>query len=176
MRGRITKPELQAFTRRLGQIADKPIRVYLTGGSCAVLRGWRKNTADIDMTMDPELDVVFEAIPKLKNELNINLEFAAPSHFVPELPGWRDRSPFITQEGNARFYEYDFYSQALSKLERGHTQDLVDVQHMVDDNLVDPPHLLGYFKQVEHELGRYPAIDANTLKSTLQQWVDGVSD
>ena len=52
------------------------------------------------------------------------------------MPGWSERSLFISREGRVSFYHYDFYSQALSKIERGHAQDDTDVQSMVGDGLV----------------------------------------
>ena len=33
---------------------------------------------------------IFQAIAKLKRELNINIELASPQDFLPLLPGWRD--------------------------------------------------------------------------------------
>ena len=42
---------------------------------------------------------------------------------------------FIAREGLLSFHHFDFYSQALSKLERGHRKDLEDVQMMISDSL-----------------------------------------
>jgi hypothetical protein len=36
------------------------------------------------------------------------------------------------------FYHYDFYSQALAKIERGHSQDRVDVAAILARRLVEP--------------------------------------
>ena len=62
----------------------------------------------------------------------MNIELAAPDQFIPELPEWRDRSQFIESIGKVDFYHYDFYSQALAKLERGHDRDLKDVTYLID--------------------------------------------
>ena len=35
-------------------------------------------------------DALFRALPRLKEELRINVEIASPAHFIPELPGWRE--------------------------------------------------------------------------------------
>jgi hypothetical protein len=42
------------------------------------------------------------------------------------LLGWR-----TDKQGRLSFFHYDFYSQALAKIERGHAQDIGDVRHML---------------------------------------------
>lgn len=79
MRSLIDVPRLREFMRRLGMAADGPGRVYLTGGACAVLLGWRGSTIDVDLSFAPERDSLFRAIPELKNALDVNVELAAPS-------------------------------------------------------------------------------------------------
>ena len=118
--------------RLFGRHAESNVRVYFTGGTTAVLEGWRDTTIDIDLKFDPELDSLYRAIPKLKEQLNINVELAAPSDFIPPLPGWEERSVFIGLEGKVSFHNYDPYSQALSKIERGHKQDISDVETMFE--------------------------------------------
>ncbi len=144
-------------------------RVYLTGGASAVLRHWRSSTLDIDLRIVPESDQLLRALSDLKETLQINVELASPADFVPELPGWQERSPFISREGLLSFHHYDFYSQALSKLERGHRKDLADVDSMVRDRLVDPRQLLRLFEQVADDLYRYPAIDPPSLRSAVER-------
>jgi hypothetical protein len=56
-------------------------------------------------------------------------------------------------------HHFDFYSQALSKIERGFRQDLDDVAEMVGRGLVKPLRLRGLYEAIEPELYRYPAID-----------------
>lgn len=46
---------LSAFMRRLGWVATKDGRVYLTGGATAVLFGWRPTTADVQAMLDRSL-------------------------------------------------------------------------------------------------------------------------
>jgi len=55
-----------------------------------------------------------------------------PPDFIPELPGWRERSRFAFTEGKVDVYHFDAYSQALAKLERGLERDLLDVRAMRD--------------------------------------------
>ena len=153
--------------RAIAAVARAPGRIYLTGGASAVLRGWRDSTVDIDVKIVPESDAILRAIPDVKEKLQVNVELAAPSDFVPALPGWEDRSPFIAREGVIDFHHFDFYTQALSKLERAHRKDLADVESMVRDGLVDPQRLARLYDEVEPFLYRYPALDAPTLRAAV---------
>ena len=152
----------------LGREATGEGTVYLVGGSTAVLYGWRQQTIDVDLKLDPEPAGVFGAIRRLKDELAVNVELAAPDDFVPALPGWRERSPYIATYGRVRFHHYDLYGQALAKIERGHTQDADDVRHMLAAGLVDAAQLRRLFDAVEPDLERYPAIDAGELRRKLE--------
>ena len=114
------------------------IYVYLVGGACAVLHDWRSSTIDIDIDLDPGLDALLREIPAIKEDLQVNVELASPAHFIPELPGWRDRSPFVIREGTIDFHHYDFYAQALSKIERAHDRDVDDVREMAARGLIEP--------------------------------------
>src|SRR2546425_974125 len=87
----------------------------------------------------------------------MNIEMASPDQFIPELPGWQERSQFIRQEGKLTFFHYDFYAQALAKIERSHTIDLLDVQEMNNRSLVERKRLLEFFIAIEHQLYLYPA-------------------
>jgi hypothetical protein len=142
-------------------------RVYLTGGASAVLLEWRTSTLDIDITIIPEDDRVLRVIPELKESLHINVELASPAHFIPPLPGWEERSPFIAREEALSFHHYDFYAQCLSKIERGHRKDQLDVAAMIGSGLVEPQRLLALFERIEPELYRYPALDASKFRSAV---------
>jgi hypothetical protein len=164
MRALADADRIRRFMRALGEEADAEARVYMTGGATAVLHGWRPSTIDIDIKIVPEADAVFRAIPVLKERLEINVELAAPDDFIPVRDGWEDRSPFIVREGRLSFHHFDLYAQALAKIERGHEQDAVDIQALLDRGLVDRQKLLAYFEAVEPRLYRYPAIDPATLR------------
>ena len=155
----------------IGRRATGPGRVYLVGGSSAVIVGWRTATVDADIKLDPEPTAVFEAIALLKDELDMNVELAAPDQFVPPLPGWRERSPFIARYGKVDFFHYDFYGQALAKIERGHSTDMGDVQAMVGRGLIDLDELVRQFERVSRDLLRYPAIDEQALRAKLARVV-----
>ncbi|MBK9765936.1 MAG: hypothetical protein IPP63_02335 [Chloracidobacterium sp.] len=57
----------------------------------------------IDLKFYPEADDLYRAIPQIKEQLQLNIELAAPSDFIPELPDWQNRCEFITREGSVSF-------------------------------------------------------------------------
>jgi hypothetical protein len=173
MRELTGRERLDEFMRALGAAARAEARVYFTGGATAVLHGWRDTTVDIDIECVPDRDELLRAIPDLKERLRVNVELAAPSHFIPVLPGWEERSPFIRREGLVSFHHYDYYAQALSKIERGHSQDLVDVSSMLGAGLVEPARLRHLFERIVPELYRYPAIDATAFGRALDRALGG---
>jgi hypothetical protein len=130
MRAPVTVESIHRFMERLGKTVRTEGRVYFTGGVSALLLGWRETTVDLDLHAEPEPAGFFEALPGLKEALNVNVELSAPIQFIPPLSGWRDRSPFIARHGKVDFHHFDFYSQALAKLERGHERDLRDVERV----------------------------------------------
>jgi hypothetical protein len=167
MRKPVDASRLERFLIALGRLAARPATVYLVGGSSAVLVGWRATTLDIDLYLDD--DALLRAIPTLKEDLATNVELASPLDFLPELPGWRDRSPFARQEGQLTVRQFDFYAQALSKLERGFDQDLADVDAMVDRGLVEPGKLSELLSAIEPDLYRFPAVDGASLRRAVEQ-------
>lgn len=164
---------LRALMRALGSATRSEATVYLAGGASAVLHGWRNSTIDADIKIIPERDDLMRAIPRIKEELSFNIEFASPDHFLPPLPGWEERSPFIVKEGSVVFRHYDFYAQALSKLERGHRQDLEDARQMLAKGLIEAGRLRELLAAVEPELYRYPAVDPPTLRRSVESFLAG---
>ena len=155
--------KVRLLMRQLGEQATGHGRVYLVGGASAVLVGWRETTAGVDIKLDPEPSGIFEAIARAKDELEVHVELAAPDDFIPALPGWRERSPFVVRHGVVDFHHYDFYAQALAKIERDHEQDLQDVAAMRRRGLIDAQRLAVFFRAIERDLLRFPAIDASVF-------------
>jgi hypothetical protein len=104
--------------------------------------------------------------------LDINIELASPQDFLPQLPGWRDRSVFIGRQGEISFYHYDFTAQALSKLSRGYNRDIDDVRAMYEQKLFTLEKLRDCFNEIEPELIRFPALDPDLLRNKIEQFVD----
>lgn len=158
---------IERFMRELGRAARSEGRVYLTGGATAVLYGWRESTIDVDIKLIPDSDELLREIPRLKAELDLNIELAAPSDFIPLPAGWEERSPLIRREGKLSFHHFDPVAQALAKAERGHAQDLIDVRTMIESDLVDPAQVRAQFDLVEAELYRFPAIDPEAFRTAV---------
>ena len=104
------------------------------------------------------------------DELDLNVELASPDDFIPAIPGWRERSLFIARHGLVDFFHYDPYGQALSKLQRKHDRDLIDVEALVQHGLIERERLREMFIQIEPDLIRYPAIDPASFRDAVTQF------
>lgn len=172
----VADPErIHQFIKAISKEADKETRIYFAGGASAVLIGWRPTTIDVDIKIVPESDQLLRAIPNIKESLQINVELASPDLFLPPLPHWEERSVFITREGKVSFYHYDFYAQALGKMERRHQQDVEDVRAMFQRVLVQKKQLLDFLQQIETELFRYPAIDPASFRKSVEEIIGSFS-
>lgn len=169
MRELADSARIEQFMRELGRAVQVDGHVYLTGGATAVLHGWRDTTIDVDIKLVPDRDEILREIPRLKEALSLNVELAAPSDFIPLPSGWEDRSPLIRREGKLSFHHFDPVAQALSKIERGHEQDVHDVKEMVSAGLVNPAEAVIQFKAIEPELYRFPAIDPVTFREAVER-------
>lgn len=167
MRALTDKAKLERFMTALGRYVHGPGRIYLSGGATALLHGWREMTIDVDLKPDPEPQGLFEALARLKDELDMNVELACPDQFIPPLPGWEDRSLFIGRHGQVDFFHYDPYAQALSKLERGHDRDIVDVKAMLRAGLINKDRLRELFEAIEPHLIRYPALHPPSFREAV---------
>src|ERR1700737_4399279 len=169
MRPPVDAQRIRELARRLSRVARNPVRIYLTGGATPVLEGGRQTTIDVDLRFEPEADELLRELVDLKERLQINVELASPPDFIPELPGWRERSPLVFQEGDVAVHHFDFYSQALSKVERGFAHDVDDVRTMLGRGLVERSRLRELFQAIEPQLYRYPAIDPKAFAQRLEQ-------
>jgi hypothetical protein len=171
MRERADADRIQRFMHALGAAASREGTCYLVGGGTAVLLGWRATTIAVEIELDPEQDEILRALPEIKEGLRINVEPASPRDFIPLPSGWVERSPPAGREGRLTFKHFDLYSQALAKLERGHTQDLEDVRTMVERGLVERDRLRAAFEEIEPQLYRFPAIDPPDFRHRLEEFL-----
>jgi len=176
MRSEANREKLLAFVEAIGRAATSPGRIYLVGGSTSLLLGIRDRTIDIDIKLDPEPGGVFEAIARLKESLDLNIELASPDQFVPALSGWRDRSEFVARHGSVEFFHFDFYTQALAKIRRGNKTDLLDADSYVRLGKVNPHRLKNLYLEIHPELVRYPAIDVADLDGEVEAFVSRFSE
>jgi hypothetical protein len=172
MRSNVDPQKIEQLMQALGREARGAGSIYFTGGASALLIGWRRSTVDIDIRLDPEPPGIFQAIAKLKQTLDINIELASPQDFLPPLPGWRDRSVFIKRQGEISFYHYDFTAQALAKLSRGYDRDISDVQAMYEQKLFSLEELRHCFEAIEPELIRYPSLNPKLLRNKIEKFIE----
>lgn len=171
-RAAATAEDIRRLMLALGSHSRGPGKVFFTGGATAVLKGWREATIDVDLKLDPEPAGVFQAIARLKDELRLNVELASPDQFVPDPPGSAERAEFVGRVGQVEFYHYDYYAQALAKIERGHARDRADVLAMARLGLIEPAQLAQFFDAIEPQLLRFPAVDANVFRAKLKSALD----
>jgi hypothetical protein len=173
MRQEATRERVIQLMDALGRLALGPGRIYIVGGSSMVLLdSGRKATIDIDLKLDPEPLGIFQAIAKLKISMNLNIELAAPDQFIPAIPGWQERSRIIKTVGQVEFRHYDFYGQALAKIERGHDRDLQDVSSLVENQLINKARLKELFSTIEGNLIRYPSVNIPQFNSNVIKFCD----
>jgi hypothetical protein len=159
---------IRSFLSALGREARRETRAFLAGGATAVLIGWRETTIDVDFKLSGgDEDGLLRAIPRLKEELQLNVELATPDDFIPVPPGWEERSRFEVQEGRLAIYHFELVWQALAKIHRGHRQDLADVEAMLGRGLVEASHIHAAFGRIEGDLYRFPNIDPGSFRRAL---------
>lgn len=169
MRPAVDADRIRALARELASATREETTVYLTGGATAVLAGWRRSTVDVDLRLEPDRDELLRAIARAKDRLGVNVELASPPDFVPELPGWRERSPFVLREGSVTVRHFDPYSQALAKISRDFDLDRSDVDSLFASGMVEPDRFAELFTEAEGRLFRYPSIDAAALRERVEQ-------
>src|SRR3954464_2817480 len=103
MRRKVTTETLQQFMKELAAAARTPGKDYLTGGATALLLGFRDQTIDIDIKLDPEPAGAFEAIAGLTNSLDVNVVLPSPDDFIPPAADGRERGRHIASYGKLQF-------------------------------------------------------------------------
>jgi len=162
---------IAAFMQAFGSAIRAYTSVYFSGGATAVLYNIRSSTIDIDLFFEPDNTECYQVLRRLKDTLNINLEIAAPHHFVPVLPGWRERSEFIEQIGSVSFYHYDLVSQIISKIQRGYEQDMSDATGFVT-LIPKQVKMLELMESVKEEYLRFPTVEFQELKFKVEHFLN----
>src|SRR5258707_32697 len=162
MRPSVDKTAIESFFQQLGRTFRKPGRLYLVEGAALVHAGVRPGfTQDIDVQVsganEGELIV---AIQRLIQQLQINVEFASPADFIPLPSQWEMHAQYTGRYGGVDVFYFDFYSIALSKIERGNSRDINDVKLLVQQGIITLNELDAAYREVLAQLGqgRYPRI------------------
>lgn len=171
MRPDVDRERVLELLAALGRRLREAHTLYLVGGSSAVVVGWRSSTRDIDLRPEPGSDELLRGLSELKHTLGINVELTSPLDFLPELDGWRDRSPYVGSWGPLHVRHLDFRLQALAKLERGLDMDLADVRTMLERGLVSLAELREGLAEMRAGLFRFPAVDVEEFERRLVELV-----
>jgi hypothetical protein len=175
MRNPLTRKHLVLLMKELAQSAPRrgAYRVYFVGGGTAVYLGWRRSSIDVDLFSDQ--DVIFRDIQRIKEHLNINIEFARPEDFVPPLEGTADRHVFIEKVGTITFYHYDPYAQFFSKVVRGFERDLVDARKFVSSGAVDPVRFRALVDKIpDAAYARYPSLSRKGVEGAVDRFLSEI--
>ncbi|GAC1393526.1 MAG: hypothetical protein NVS4B11_29710 [Ktedonobacteraceae bacterium] len=101
-----------------------------------------------------------DASQESTQQMQINVEFASPKDFIPLPSQWEMHSQYIDRYGGIDVFYFDFYSIALSKIERGTTRDIEDVKLLVQQQRITLDELDAAYQEVLAQLGKgqYPKI------------------
>lgn len=118
--------------------------------------GLRDRTIDIDVALEVEPkhhQPLIEAIRRLKEELNMNIEEAGPKEFIPLPSGWKERCLSIGRFGSIEVFHFDLYSTALSKIERGTEVDFDDVLSLLRSGKIEMEKLEACYREILPKMG-----------------------
>jgi len=162
MRPSVDKKAIELFLTQLGRNFHKSGRLYLVGGAALVHLGIRPGfTQDIDIQVSgPHEGELIVTIQRLIQQMQVNVEFASPGDFMPLPSQWEVHSRYIGRYGGVDVFYFDFYSIALSKIERGNMRDIADVKLLVQQNIIRLEELDVAYQEVLQQLGRgrYPRL------------------
>jgi hypothetical protein len=138
MRPRVDKARIEDFLKNLGRNFRKAGRIYLVGGAALVHSGVRSgSTVDIDIEISGENEgEMIDVIQRLIQQMNINIEFASPRDFMPLPKDWLTQSRYVGRYGSVDVFYFDFYSIALSKVQRGSDLDINDVKLLLQQGII----------------------------------------
>jgi hypothetical protein len=148
---------IERFLQRLGNIARHSGRVYLVGGAALVhhqVRPPHTTTLDIDLALEvSDISEVEAAIQRLKQELNLTVELASPGDFIPLPASWQRQSHYVGRYGPLEVFYFDYYSLALSKIERGTERDLQDVELLARQGWIAREQLDAAYREILPQMG-----------------------
>ena len=177
-RALVNRERIELFLRRLGERFRHPARIYLVGGTTMVFEGFRSQSLDIDLKIevaDAHHTELLRAIATLKHELSINVEEASPADFIPLPSGAAERAVYVGRYGQLDVFHYDYFSVALSKIERSSEDDRADVLALLQSGRITWESLQRYFEEImlrygERSLRQEPARFRRNFESIKSAW------
>ncbi len=149
--------EIRGFLEALGREFHGRAQIYLVGGATIVLEGLRATTLDIDLSIDVDPALhgeLIQAIRRLKDRMQLNIEEASPGDFIPLPAGAQDRRIWIGQFGGIDAFHFDLYSVALGKIDRGQEKDFEDVEGLLAAGKIEFERLRRYYEDVHPRCGK----------------------
>src|ERR1700682_4950612 len=157
LRQGVNRERISLLLREVGQRYHQPARLNLVGGTSLVFEGYRELTLDVDLAIDVSADgqsQLLRVLQEVMLALDMNIEEAAPGDFIPLPAGYADRHEFIGRFGQVDVFHFDWYSNALSKIERGRQQDLTDVVAMLQHERIEWSQLDSMFHEILPLMGQ----------------------
>ncbi len=158
MRPNVDREQIENFLKNLGRTFHKSGRLYLVGGSALVHMGLRSGTTqDIDVEVsDDTTDEIFPTIWQLRRQMHIDVEPVSVEKFIPLPSQWMAQSKFIGRYGTVDVFYFDFYSIALTKIQRGNTRDINDVGLLVQQKIITLQGLDAAYQEILPQVGNGP--------------------
>ena len=157
MRAPIDRERIEQFLKRLDATAHQAGRVFLVGGAVLVHGGLRGRTLDIDLVIEADNaaseQALLQAIRQIKDELQVNIERSSPADFIPLPGGWHERARWVGRYGRLEVFYFDYYSPALSKINRASERDLEDVALLLQRGLISLEGLDAAYQEIKPQLG-----------------------
>jgi uncharacterized nucleotidyltransferase DUF6036 len=147
----VTRERIEELLRALAARFRHPARLHLARGDGLVWRGLRGFTRDIDIAydVDPKHDAAWiRVVRELKEALEVNIEQANPGDSIPLPPGSAERAESVGRYGQVEVFLFDPYAVALSKLARGHDQDIEDVRSLLRKRVIAADALRRHFDAI----------------------------
>ena len=147
----VTPSSLQDFLRQVARCFRHDGSLYLVGGSSLLFVEAKDSTFDIDFSFDVETqhhEQFIHCLRQVSRRMMVAIEQAAPHQFIPLPKGYEERHGFVERYGQLDVFTYDFYSVALSKIERGFDKDYADVMSMIERGVIEFEQLEVYFEEI----------------------------
>jgi hypothetical protein len=157
LRQGVNRERISLLLREVGQRFHQPARLHLVGGTSLVFEGYRQLTLDVDLTIEVSAEghsQLVQALQEIMLALDMNIEEASPGDFIPLPAGYMDRHEFIGRYGQVEVFHFDWYSNALSKIERGRQQDLADVVALLQHERIEWSRLEAMFHEILPLMGK----------------------
>ncbi len=172
LRPPVDRPAIERFLQRLGRLVRHPGRIYLVRGAALVhhqVRGPHATTLDIDLALEVNNEQEIEsAIQRLKQELDVNVELASPGDFIPLPSSWQRQAQYIGRYGPLEVFYFDYYSLALSKIERGTERDLHDVELLGHQGWITREGLDTAYQEILPQMGHGRYFNRDASRFTRQ--------